>query len=302
MEEVRCIGINYSWNNRQSGGQRIYSNLDWVFSTEAWGDAYNDCFTSYHKDVQSDQCFLLLKCICPDARGIRPFRFFNMWCDYPRYMDIVKSVWESQNQFSLLLRLASKLSRLKTVLKSFNRDEFGDVVSNYRESLNQVAVIRVQLQSNLLDSALLLQEKSALAQLSQTTLAYEKFLYQKSKVTWMKFGDDCSSYFHSAIKSRGARNRILSYMDNGVRVDDFGKVVEHFMNHFQSIMGTGSLSGGKLDRKFVSLRNTLSIEHEINLIKPFSSSEIEETLFGIGSNKSPGFDGFGSGFFKHSWD
>lgn len=49
-------------------------------------------------------------------------------------------------------------------------------------------------------------------------------------------------------------------MDNGVRIDDYGKVVEHFLGHFQSIMGTDSFTGGNLDRKFVSIGNTLTIE------------------------------------------
>lgn len=106
------------------------------------------------------------------------------------------------------------------------------MVTNYRESINQVSNIRNLLQTNLLDPTLLSQEKSAMIDLSHATLAYEKFLHQKSKVTWIKFGDEISSYFHAAIKSRGAKNRILSYMENGVRVVDFGKVVEHFMNHF----------------------------------------------------------------------
>lgn len=117
LEKVRCLGPCYSWNNRQIGGDRVYSKLYWVFCNEAWGDAYNDCFTSYHEDAQYDLSYLLLKCVCPDERGIKPFRIFNMWCDHPSYMGMVKSVWESQCHLSPILKLASNLTRLKIVLK-----------------------------------------------------------------------------------------------------------------------------------------------------------------------------------------
>lgn len=46
----------------------------------------------------------------------------------------------------------------------------------------------------------------------------------------------------------------------------------------------------------------LSIDDQVSLIKPFSNKEIKDAMFSIGNNKSPGIDGFNSGFFKHSWE
>ncbi|XP_062118795.1 uncharacterized protein LOC133832472 [Humulus lupulus] len=45
----------------------------------------------------------------------------------------------------------------------------------------------------------------------------------------------------------------------------------------------------------------LSIEQQLKLLKPFSKKEIRDSLFNIPSTKSPRPDGFGSGFFKASW-
>lgn len=67
----------------------------------------------------------------------------------------------------------------------------------------QVSEIRQQLQRNMLDPTLLTQEKQALDHFYQVSGAYEKFLHQKSKITWLRLGDDCTSYFHSSMKSRG---------------------------------------------------------------------------------------------------
>ncbi|XP_062086329.1 uncharacterized protein LOC133792438 [Humulus lupulus] len=45
----------------------------------------------------------------------------------------------------------------------------------------------------------------------------------------------------------------------------------------------------------------LSVEKQVKLLKPFSKKEIRDSLFGIPITKSPGPDGFGSGFFKAIW-
>lgn len=44
LEEVRCVGLRYSWSNRQVGTNRVYSKIDWLFYNECWVDAYNDSF------------------------------------------------------------------------------------------------------------------------------------------------------------------------------------------------------------------------------------------------------------------
>uniref|UniRef100_A0A803NM50 Reverse transcriptase zinc-binding domain-containing protein n=1 Tax=Cannabis sativa TaxID=3483 RepID=A0A803NM50_CANSA len=42
----------------------------------------------------------------------------------------------------------------------------------------------------------------------------------------------------------------------------------------------------------------LSVEQQVRLIKPFTIEDVKKVMFSIPSTKSPGLDGFGSGFFK----
>lgn len=99
------------------------------------------------------------------------------------------------------------------------------------------------------------------------------------------------------MKSRGHNNKILYYLDNGDKVDDFGKVVKHFLGHFHSNMGTTSQASGSVNLNFIGKGKILTIDQQICLIKPFSDKEIRDAMFSFGNNKSPGLDGFGSGFF-----
>lgn len=54
--------------------------------------------------------------------------------------------------------------------------------------------------------------------------------------------------------------------------------------------------------KYIAMGNSVSIDQQLDLIKPFTAIQIKEAIFSIGNNKSPELDGFGSGFFKASWN
>jgi len=45
---------------------------------------------------------------------------------------------------------------------------------------------------------------------------------------------------------------------------------------------------------------TLSLDQQIRIIPPFTAKEIKDAIFSIPNEKSPGADGFSSGFFKKS--
>ncbi|XP_075091713.1 uncharacterized protein LOC142171895 [Nicotiana tabacum] len=45
----------------------------------------------------------------------------------------------------------------------------------------------------------------------------------------------------------------------------------------------------------------LNVEQQVDLLKPFARKDVKEAIFQIDCNKSPGPDGYRSGFFKASW-
>jgi len=52
----------------------------------------------------------------------------------------------------------------------------------------------------------------------------------------------------------------------------------------------------------VNLGGCLSLEQQMPICLPFSDSDIKKVLFSIPSHKSPGPDGYNSGFYKACWD
>ncbi|XP_062114373.1 uncharacterized protein LOC133825451 [Humulus lupulus] len=165
-----------------------------------------------------------------------------------------------------------KLNRLKYVLHKFNKVKVGDVSQLFSTAKEKYQ----QAQFNL-------QQDPSSADLQQA--AYLEFALQ-SKI----------------LKQRKVGNLITLFMDDkGQLVDNYEDVVAHFINNFKSFMGSPSPAITQLKQDCFTHGATLNLDQKLGLIKPFTKKDVMKSLFSIHSIKSPGSDGYGSGFFKVLW-
>ncbi|XP_062118491.1 uncharacterized protein LOC133832123 [Humulus lupulus] len=143
------------------------------------------------------------------------------------------------------------------------------------------------------------QEAIAAANFDTQEKMYHKFLRQRNKITWLQKGDSNTSYFHACLKKRKMENRITTFIiDQGMINDNFSEVVEHFLNHFRSYMGSNSSVNTRLNMSCIEQGSKLSLDQQHGLMKPFSYKEIKRAIFSIPDTMSPEPDGFRYGFFK----
>ncbi|KAF4396323.1 hypothetical protein G4B88_019123 [Cannabis sativa] len=72
-------------------------------------------------------------------------------------------------------------------------------------------------------------------------------LSQQSKVNWIKFSDENLSYFHVVMRKRRLENEITTFTTGDTIVDDFEEVVNHFVKHFETSMGSKSTGSSTID-------------------------------------------------------
>ena len=146
-------------------------------------------------------------------------------------------------------------------------------------------------------------EKSCLKNYHDLAIAEEGFLKQKSRVQWLKLGDQNSSFFHKAVKARNAQSALkVITMANGCRTEDPAAIKQEAVRHFQGILCS--------DVPLVSRSEYLdgldgfgwSPQLMVMMNKAISHEEIKEVIFSIDDSKAPGPDGFSSWFFKAPWD
>ncbi|XP_062075282.1 uncharacterized protein LOC133779324 [Humulus lupulus] len=302
VDELRSIGSHYTWTNNQAAGARIFSKLDRIFKNEAWMDLFPDSIAYIKWDIISDHCFCIIKAISALNSGFKPFRFFNMWTEHEGFKDSVMQSWNKSIKAHGLEGIMRKLVRLKQVLRQFNRREIGDVEHKFNLAKEAYHSAQCQLQQDPHSADFQREERSTCETFVKQAKYYDSYLRQRSKVNWLRFGDDNTAYFHACLKQRKASNRITSFINDVGQINEkFEDVVAHFLNHFRSIMGSHSKASVPIQRECFIHGGILSLDQQLNLIKPFTKKDVTDAMFSINSIKSSGPDGYGSGFFKVMW-
>ncbi|XP_060964143.1 uncharacterized protein LOC133033437 [Cannabis sativa] len=269
VEEFKCAGSHNTWSNKHDVGDRIYSKLDRVFTNSSWYQSF------------------------PNTDAI--FKWDNV-------SDHMMGGWQRETKKEGLDAVNIKLLRVKHVLRRFSKDSVGDVTRDFKRAKEDLYQAQEALAKNPTD--ITLQQKEKLSQVTFTTThaKYISYLRQQSKITWVRCNDENSNYFHASMRKRKLENRITTFSIGSHVEDDCGKVVNHFLNHFKRFMGSRSSVIAEIDLDCIQYGNLLDLEQQVNLIRRFTRKDVKKALFSIHSTKSPGLDGYGSGFFKALWN
>lgn len=188
----------FTWTNG-----RVKAKLDRILISITWQSSALACFVDLLKfDCISDQCPMVVKLFDNSCEGNRLFKIFNMWLTHPRFHYILEEGWGSTVIGTKQFLVAAKLKALKTLLKEFNKLEFGYISERAkRENEEFQAFIHnfnVEFASekdrerieNLRERACFLAKAESL------------FFCQKLKTKHLIQPDRSSKYFHDLIRKQ----------------------------------------------------------------------------------------------------
>ena len=298
LADIPFLGPIFTWMNRREGVNFIARKLDRCLQNECCLDVFPNVMTEVLQPGLSDHCPLVTRLNLRQDSGRRklyPFKFSNFWADHPTFLQLVKDAWNCEVFGTPMYRLTRKLTSVKAALKAFNFHSFAklhDRVVDAKENLKQA---QFALLNYPYDTLLVENEKKCLKAFHDLACAEEGFLKQKSRIQWLKLGDQNTSFFHKAIKSRNARNsiKVLTLASRG-RIEDPEDIKQEAIAHFQNILccdGPFTDHNHYLDNQEGF---TWSPQHKESLNRRITQEEIKNA-------KAPGLDGFTSLFFKKAW-
>eukprot|EP00253_Pinus_taeda_P001635 PITA_01635 len=127
---------------------------------------------------------------------------------------------------------------------------------------------------------------------------------QKSRIQWLKEGEQNTKFFHrSTLDYRGV-NKILSLKnDQGECIENHQGIATLLTEHFNNIAQEPEIDRTEAIRNLIkSITEFISNEQNQALSREVSLEEVEEVVKEMPNDKASGLDGFTINFYKACWE
>ncbi|GKV25846.1 hypothetical protein SLEP1_g35229 [Rubroshorea leprosula] len=279
--DLPALGPQFTWTNKREIGL-IARKLDRLMVNGSWLETFPSTRAEFLPPDISDHCAGAVTIMAQDSHVSRkPFKFFNFWTKNRRFLDVVKETWSSvEVQGCYMFQLCKKLKALKAPLRKLNKECYGNLPEK-------------------------LQQEEQAKKVTKLSLAEEVYLKQKSRVQWLKEGDQNTTYFHKVMKVRRSRNMIREiYSDDGELLTQYVDIAKEAVGFFERLLGTEdpNCNGGDLDLLRSIFDYQLPDDVQQSLTKPITADECRFAFFSSLNNKSLGPDGYTIEFYKAAWN
>ncbi|KAJ0949340.1 putative Endonuclease/exonuclease/phosphatase superfamily [Helianthus annuus] len=226
----------------------------------------------------SDHCPVTLVCEALDFGPI-PFKLYNSWIGSKDLEDIVIANINLQSREGKGdVELAKVLKNIKLDIKKW-RDRVKVQEEKEVADLNKEAERLEKLaESTNLNAEERKLRVSIRVKLKKLESARIKYLHQKSRLNWIKYGDENTKFFHAVVNLNKSRSRINGLNVNGVWVTEPKVIKENirrwFKKHFnESIRRRPTFSNLGLP--------SISAEESETLVMAFSEDENKNSSQGV---------------------
>lgn len=210
LTDLASLGSNFTWTNSQPENP-IAKKLDRVLVNEVWITQFSQSYAQFEASGVSDhsRCRVLLE--APSLGKKRPFKIFNFLVDHPDFSTIVDESWNTSEPLyhsrSALFLFHRKLKQLKPAIRLQNKSRYGDIPLRVKEAFQALCDKQEQaLLTPTTDSFNSVAE--AMENWNHWATIEERFYLQKSRITWLKYGDQNTIFFHNIVQARTSFNAI----------------------------------------------------------------------------------------------
>ncbi|GJZ62142.1 hypothetical protein Tco_0618279 [Tanacetum coccineum] len=202
--------------NHEKNRVRLWKNLEdhknvigchsWVMLGDFNVTLYLDDWDVFYVDSEDEK---------PEDGDFEKVRFQNFLAEKEGFLKIVRDNWNVPIKGYAMYVLARRLRLVKKHMRSINRRN-GNVFSNVHKLKVKLQRVQMDLNKDPYYSALREEEIIYTNAYKEALLDEETFLIQKSKIEWLKEGDQNNAYFYNYIKGRMSKSRIdLVYDHSG---------------------------------------------------------------------------------------
>ena len=291
--DLSLKGASFTWF--RDSGSVCMSRIDRTLASVDWVDHFGNVSQRVLPRVVSDHCPLLVV-VGNVNKGRSAFKFENMWLKEKGFVERVQQWWNGYCfSGSPSFILARKLKALKEDLKKWNTENFGDLAFRKKCLLSELQGLdaREDLSGLSQDNQTRhIQIKGKIAHLASLE---EISWRQKSRILFVKEGDNNTHFFHHVANSHRRTNHIRGIEVDGVLYEDEEEVRSKVVDFYQSLYTESDTWCPSMDGlEFARIEEDVQLELE----RDFSKEEVVKVLHEMKGDKAPGLDGFTMAFFQ----
>ncbi|KAL5554664.1 hypothetical protein UlMin_042065 [Ulmus minor] len=224
------------------------------------------------------------------------FHFEEAWVDEVDCSNIIKDHWNS-NPTVNLDRVVGKLRLCATDLERWNLDSFRILKMQVRKAKAAFDRIDKNLSSHNWKEHQRLEKA-----LDALRYKEERYWRQRSKDTWLKYGDKNSKFFHQKASARKSKNFIIGLIDNNEKWCDKEEDMAHIIeSYFETLFSSSSPSSVDFDRVLDTIERKVTPQLNDQLEQDFEAEDVKTAIFQMAPTKSPGADGMSAIFYQNFW-
>ncbi|XP_055962303.1 uncharacterized protein LOC130015686 [Mercurialis annua] len=190
----------------------------------------------------------------------------------------------------------------KNELKKLDKRDFSDISSRVIKTRELLNKLQNELQKDHCNNELIDEERAVNKHFTKLLNWEENMIRQKSRATWIALGDRNTKYFHRCMKQRASKKRIVRLKFNDIMIEDPEMLKVEILNHYKYFFGDSMTNRRSVKPTVFDQGPLVNNEENLMLNSPVSDDEVRRAMFSIDMDKAPGPDGFGSAFFRKSWN
>ncbi|KAK1610764.1 hypothetical protein QYE76_034437 [Lolium multiflorum] len=297
MVDLGFTGLPYTYDNKRKGRANVRVRLDrlWPRLIGMICSVRLLLNTLYPLSL-SDHTPILVRLLQEHRVPARqPRRHYEVWWEREVELpELIAQAWQEAGPKGDLSSVRAGLDKTMQVLQSWSRKKLGNLLAELDKCRKQLTAL---MQTGNDREAI----RRVSDQMNELLYKEEMLWMQRSRINWLKEGDQNTKYFHQKAVWRARKNKIKKLKDkDGVWREVPSDMEIMATSYFKELFTRDP--NLDYDELLNLLQAKVTNEMNDNPCKDFSEEEISDALFQIGPLKAPGIDGFPARFYQRNWD
>lgn len=213
LHDLGFNGLPWTYNNKQVGRKNVRVRLDRAMANQGWCNLYQDICVQHIMSSRSDHLPIILRSKKFEQK-INPKRwpkYEYMWEREESLLNEVADTWSKCKKATDLADIKNNLQTTMDSLRTWSKAKFGGVdreITKLKKRLERLYSTNLHANNDEI--------QHVMARLDELLLREEMLWKQRSRVQWIKVGEQNTKFFHRKASWRAKKNKIsvLKTSDN----------------------------------------------------------------------------------------